>query len=92
MKFTPPIFHPNGKQYAVIDDKLNYLQWKTVVYDDGNVCISILHPPGDDPLMYERSSERWSPIQSVEKVLLSVISMLAEPNIESPANIGEFNL
>ena len=65
---------------------------KTVVYDDGNVCISILHPPGDDPLMYERSSERWSPIQSVEKVLLSVISMLAEPNIESPANIGEFNL
>ncbi|TIC20676.1 ubiquitin-conjugating enzyme [Wallemia mellicola] len=57
------------------------------VYDDGNVCISILHPPGDDPLMYERSSERWSPVQSVEKVLLSVISMLAEPNIESPANI-----
>ncbi|TIA89928.1 hypothetical protein E3P99_01834 [Wallemia hederae] len=57
------------------------------VYEDGNVCISILHPPGDDPMMYERSSERWSPVQSVEKVLLSVISMLAEPNIESPANI-----
>jgi len=47
------------------------------VYPDGNVCISILHTPGDDPLMYEQASERWSPVQSVEKVLLSVISMLA---------------
>ena len=27
--------------------------------------------------MYEQASERWSPVQSVEKVLLSVISMLA---------------
>ena len=26
-------------------------------------------------------------MQSVEKILLSVVSMLAEPNIESPANI-----
>ena len=31
--------------------------------------------------------ERWTPIQSVEKVLMSVTSMLAEPNCESPANI-----
>lgn len=51
------------------------------------MCISILHPPGDDPNMYESSSERWSPVQSVEKILLSVISMLAEPNDESGANI-----
>jgi ubiquitin-conjugating enzyme E2 G2 len=47
------------------------------VYPDGNVCISILHTPGDDPTMYEQASERWSPVQSVEKVILSVISMLA---------------
>jgi len=47
------------------------------VYPDGNVCISILHTPGDDPTMYESASERWSPVQSVEKVILSVISMLA---------------
>ena len=31
------------------------------IYPDGRVCISILHPPGDDPNMYESSSERWSP-------------------------------
>lgn len=48
-----------------------------LVYADGRVCISILHAPGDDPNMYESSSERWSPVQSVEKILLSVISMLA---------------
>jgi ubiquitin-conjugating enzyme E2 G2 len=47
------------------------------VYASGEVCISILHAPGDDPNMYESSSERWSPVQSVEKVLLSVVSMLA---------------
>lgn len=51
------------------------------------MCISILHPPGDDPLRYELASERWSPVQSVEKILLSVLSMLAEPNDESPANV-----
>jgi len=48
-----------------------------VVYTDGRVCISILHSPGDDPLGYETSAERWSPVQSVEKILLSVVSMLA---------------
>lgn len=47
------------------------------VYADGRVCISILHAPGDDPMGYESSAERWSPVQSVEKILLSVVSMLA---------------
>jgi len=92
MRFTSEVFHPN-------------------VYPDGRVCISILHPPGDDPNQYESrldflffnfasllidaelhdllcySSERWSPVQSVEKILLSVVSVLAEPNDESGANI-----
>ncbi|BGP41535.1 ubiquitin conjugating enzyme Ubc7/UbcP3 [Rhodotorula kratochvilovae] len=57
------------------------------IYANGEVCISILHAPGDDPNAYESASERWSPVQSVEKILLSVISMLAEPNLESGANI-----
>ena len=58
-----------------------------LVYANGEVCISILHAPGEDPLQYEKASERWSPIQSVEKILISVMSMLAEPNDESPANV-----
>ncbi|KAL7422731.1 ubiquitin conjugating enzyme Ubc7/UbcP3 [Cryptotrichosporon argae] len=57
------------------------------IYPDGKVCISILHAPGDDPLRYESASERWSPVQGVRSVLLSVLSMLAEPNIESGADV-----
>ena len=57
------------------------------VYPDGRVCISILHAPGDDPSGYELASERWSPVQSVETILISIISMLSCPNDESAANI-----
>ena len=32
-------------------------------------------------------SERWLPIHTVESIVLSVISMLSDPNDESPANI-----
>ena len=59
-----------------------------IVYPDGKVCISILHPPGTDSFnAQETADERWRPILGVEAVLLSVISMLNDPNIESPANI-----
>ncbi|KAL3856532.1 hypothetical protein ACJMK2_011278 [Sinanodonta woodiana] len=54
---------------------------------DGSVCISILHEPGDDKYGYEKASERWLPVHTVETILVSVISMLADPNDESPANV-----
>ncbi|XP_052187217.1 ubiquitin-conjugating enzyme E2 13 isoform X2 [Diospyros lotus] len=38
--------------------------WHPNVYPDGKVCISILHPPGDDPNGYELASERWSPVHT----------------------------
>ena len=58
-----------------------------IVYENGEVCISILHPPEDDKYGYESASERWSPVQTPETILLSVISMLSSPNDESPANL-----
>uniref|UniRef100_A0A7S0RVI5 E2 ubiquitin-conjugating enzyme n=1 Tax=Pyramimonas obovata TaxID=1411642 RepID=A0A7S0RVI5_9CHLO len=61
--------------------------WHPNVYPDGRVCISILHAPGDDPSGYERACERWSPIHTVETIMLSIISMLSSPNSDSPANI-----
>eukprot|EP01104_Vermistella_antarctica_P007039 TRINITY_DN17773_c0_g1_i1.p1 TRINITY_DN17773_c0_g1~~TRINITY_DN17773_c0_g1_i1.p1 ORF type:complete len:167 (-),score=30.16 TRINITY_DN17773_c0_g1_i1:299-799(-) len=61
--------------------------WHPNVYPNGEVCISILHPPGDDPNQYESRCERWSPVQSIEKILISVMSMLADCNDESPANV-----
>lgn len=57
------------------------------VYPSGAVCISILHPPEDDKYGYESASERWSPVQSPETILISVISLLHSPNDESPANV-----
>nr|CAD2179737.1 unnamed protein product [Meloidogyne enterolobii] len=57
------------------------------VYKDGRVCISILHPPGQDKLSGESAAERWNPAHGVRSILLSVISMLNEPNISSPANV-----
>ncbi|KAK4730740.1 hypothetical protein R3W88_023728 [Solanum pinnatisectum] len=61
--------------------------WHPNVYSDGRVCISILHPPGDDPNHYELASERWTPVHTVESIMLSIISMLTSPNDESPANV-----
>lgn len=58
-----------------------------LVYESGEVCISILHPPEDDKYGYESAAERWSPVQTPETILLSVISMLSSPNDESPANV-----
>nr|AFO84292.1 ubiquitin conjugative enzyme [Ditylum brightwellii] len=58
------------------------------VYQDGKVCISILHPPGEDAMNSQESAdERWRPILGVEAILMSVISMLSDPNDESPANL-----
>lgn len=61
--------------------------WHPNVYNDGTVCISILHAPGEDSYGYESASERWLPIHTVESILVSVISMISSPNDESPANI-----
>ena len=57
------------------------------VYRDGKVCISILHPPGEDELSGELASERWMPTQTIASIMLSVISMLNDPNLSSPANV-----
>lgn len=61
--------------------------WHPNVYPDGRACISILHPPGDDPTSGETAAERWSPAQSVESIVISVISLLSSPNDMSPANV-----
>lgn len=56
------------------------------VYRDGNTCISILHKSGD-VTSGEPDGETWNPVQSVESVLISIVSLLTDPNINSPANI-----
>lgn len=57
------------------------------IYSDGKLCISILHPPGDDEQAGEMACERWSPVQGVESILRSVLLLLDDPEISSPANV-----
>uniref|UniRef100_A0A8D8KN37 Ubiquitin-conjugating enzyme E2 G2 n=1 Tax=Culex pipiens TaxID=7175 RepID=A0A8D8KN37_CULPI len=77
MRFTCEMFHPNifadGRVcisilHAPGDDPLGkYIN--SIGKRKTNISNSILG--------YELSAERWSPVQSVEKILLSVVSMLA---------------
>ncbi|KAK9186867.1 hypothetical protein WN944_018256 [Citrus x changshan-huyou] len=46
--------------------------WHPNVYPDGKVCISILHPPGDDPNGYELATERWTPVHTAASVWRSL--------------------
>jgi ubiquitin-conjugating enzyme E2 R len=65
--------------------------WHPNVYPDGRVCISILHAPGEDEMnSLETASMRWTPVQSIDKVLLSIVSLLADPDASdagAPANV-----
>ncbi|KAL9070235.1 MAG: hypothetical protein Q9157_005884 [Trypethelium eluteriae] len=76
-------------EYPLLPPKMKFETpiWHPNIYENGEVCISILHPPEEDQYGYESASERWSPVQTPETILLSVISMLSSPNDESPANV-----
>lgn len=77
------------KEYPQRPPKMKVISdiWHPNIEKNGDVCISILHEPGDDRWGYEKASERWLPVHTVETILVSVISMLADPNDESPANV-----
>ncbi|GMM47788.1 hypothetical protein DAPK24_043860 [Pichia kluyveri] len=62
------------------------------VYNDGKVCISILHESVTTPMSGEPDNETWSPAQCVESVIISIISILDDPNIYSPANTDASNM
>jgi len=81
MKFPP--------EYPMLPPSLTFTSdfWHPNVYADGRVCISILHPPGEDEMSGELAQERWLPTQTVGTILLSVISMLNDPNTSSAANV-----
>ncbi|CAF1208758.1 unnamed protein product [Rotaria sordida] len=75
--------------YPFAPPKVRFLtkMWHPNIYENGEVCISILHPPTEDPQSGEHPSERWNPTQNVRTILMSIISLLNEPNCSSPANV-----
>lgn len=95
MKFTSEIWHPNGTYVVFCLHLIHLIKYELsnkgslafTVHKNGDVCISILHEPGEDKFGYETASERWLPVHTVESILMSVISMITDPNDESPANV-----
>lgn len=85
--FKAHLYFP--KEYPLRPPRMKFVTeiWHPNIEKNGDVCISILHEPGDDKWGYEKASERWLPVHTVETILISVISMLADPNDESPANV-----
>ncbi|KAI0986849.1 hypothetical protein GJ496_008018 [Pomphorhynchus laevis] len=76
-------------EYPLKPPKMRFITdiWHPNIGLDGIVCISILHEPGEDRYGYEQACERWSPVHTVETILVSVISLLSDPNDQSPANL-----
>lgn len=78
---------PKQYPYAPPDFRFSSPLWHPNIYPDGRICISILHAPGEDVMSGEAAGERWSPAQRVESVLISILSLLDDPEISSPANV-----
>jgi len=61
--------------------------WHPNVYEDGKLCISILHTPGEDPLNDgETEMMRWLPTHSFSTIFNSFLSILDDPG-GAPANV-----
>jgi len=77
------------KDYPMSPPELKFVSdfWHPNVFTTGKVCMSILHPPGEDAMSGELPEERWLPTQSVTTIILSLLSLLNDPNCSSPANV-----
>jgi len=62
------------------------------VFKDGTLCLSILHPCQPEVGDQEGLDEKWTPSIWMTPLLESVVSVLIEPNLDSPANIDAKNL
>jgi ubiquitin-conjugating enzyme E2 R len=85
--FKAKMTFPKNYPYSPPDFKFVRPLYHPNIYPDGRLCISILHAPGDDEMSGELAAERWSPVQRVETVLISVLSLLDDAEASSPANV-----
>ena len=49
------------------------------IYKNGNICLDILQ-------------DKWSPVYDIKSVLISIQSLLTDPNTDSPANTEASNM
>ena len=81
---TFPNSYPNMPPKFIFKTKM----WHPNIFNNGEVCISILHPPVIDvtnPM--ETLDEKWKPVLGVKEIVLSILCIINEPNLDSPANI-----
>jgi len=84
--FKGVILFPDN--YPIRPPKVKFLcnMYHPNIYLNGELCISILHE-GVDQFGYESKAERWNPSHGVDSIMLSILTLLSEPNFESPANV-----
>lgn len=85
--FKAKMTFPRNYPYSPPDFRFLKPLYHPNIYPDGRLCISILHQPGEDIMSGEQASERWSPIQRVESVLISILSLLDDAETSSAANV-----
>ncbi|KAK2886308.1 hypothetical protein Q8A73_020254 [Channa argus] len=71
-------------------DLYNWEMWYPNIYENGDVCISILDLPVDDAQSGELPSEVWNPTQNRQR--LSVMASRSQPLCQSTASRPEFPL
>ncbi len=71
-----------GVEYPTYPPKVkftNIVPFHANVFKDGNICIDILKQ--------DLTISQWAPVMKIEDVMVSLVSMLDDPNTESPANV-----
>uniref|UniRef100_A0A3B3BR17 UBC core domain-containing protein n=1 Tax=Oryzias melastigma TaxID=30732 RepID=A0A3B3BR17_ORYME len=85
-RFLTKMWHPNI--YEVTSP--SNLSENDLCFQNGDVCISILHPPVDDPQSGELPSERWNPTQNVRKQVQATKADADRDGVKVPVTLDEY--
>eukprot|EP00008_Paramoeba_atlantica_P007852 CAMPEP_0201491500 /NCGR_PEP_ID=MMETSP0151_2-20130828/30101_1 /ASSEMBLY_ACC=CAM_ASM_000257 /TAXON_ID=200890 /ORGANISM="Paramoeba atlantica, Strain 621/1 / CCAP 1560/9" /LENGTH=124 /DNA_ID=CAMNT_0047877881 /DNA_START=91 /DNA_END=462 /DNA_ORIENTATION=- len=76
LTFTASLAFPRDFPMMPPEMRITSPFWHPNVYPDGRVCMTILHPPQGN----REDCLRWSPVLGVDKIVLSFLSLLADPD------------